>query len=478
MAYSTYQRFSYSCMECNKTLASSIDVKKCRKCSMELCRRCYTKHGGVCSWCLEAAADEPLWLVKLAKILMALSPVFGFLVPSPVPIAFLLPTNPMNWLWAAVYTGVFLIVFGILLGSAKAAALKSIVVKIPPRAAPTQARDETPQLQPAPSMQTQTTTSMAEQPYNPQLGNVQMDATPLHGAAARAQEPSLVFDIAGTGIDVAEAAPAGGSGPAAVPPEVSLAGGEADAGEREAPPAAEVDTSSAGDQADHPPAAQGSPLLDASEEPGDAQDSSISSLDAQLFSDISGGEDRPPEVPIAAPDGATTASPAWEQQEGIPPTAGSEEGDTNPPAVQGGDASGGWQEIEPFAELPLDEQAPPDIVPEGPPQAVPAGDEAAAAPEEEGRPASEPMAPAVGAQIEDAGTEAVIQDQGEVTLITEEPTAGADGGSQQLPAVDAGMLPPADRSMDGPPPLKCPNCGRALDDSDVFCPNCGFEVQR
>nr|MDO8119003.1 zinc ribbon domain-containing protein [Candidatus Sigynarchaeota archaeon] len=63
---------------------------------------------------------------RIAKVLIFLSPLVGFFVPAPVPIIFLLQTNQINWLWGFFYTGIFLMISGILLVSAKAAVLKSI----------------------------------------------------------------------------------------------------------------------------------------------------------------------------------------------------------------------------------------------------------------------------------------------------------------------------------------------------------------
>jgi hypothetical protein len=170
MTYNSYAVSSYNCMECNHTIHAASYVKKCRKCSMDLCGSCFTKHGGVCAWCFEAAADTPLWLIRIAKILLIFSPLFGFLVPAPMPIMLLLITNPYNWLWGLMYTGLFLMGFGIVIGSAKAAAIKSIVLSPSSLKSPPVARDEPLHLQ-APRLNPPiVTSSAAEQIYDPSHG--------------------------------------------------------------------------------------------------------------------------------------------------------------------------------------------------------------------------------------------------------------------------------------------------------------------
>ncbi len=127
-------------MECN-TKIPAVSLKKCKKCAINLCESCFKKHGNICIWCLQAAADRPLWLVRISKVLIAMSPLIGFFVPAPIPIIFLLQTNQVNWLWGFFYTGIFLMISGILLASARAAVLKSIIVTEPSSTTSTHAID-------------------------------------------------------------------------------------------------------------------------------------------------------------------------------------------------------------------------------------------------------------------------------------------------------------------------------------------------
>lgn len=129
MSYGYMNHFRLHCMQCNDAIISSANVKTCRVCSMDLCARCYRKNAHACVWCFKEAANEPLWQIKMAKILMGLSPVLGFLVPAPVPIIFMLGSNPINWMWGSLYTGVFLLVAVILCEFAKIAAVKSILMQ-------------------------------------------------------------------------------------------------------------------------------------------------------------------------------------------------------------------------------------------------------------------------------------------------------------------------------------------------------------
>ncbi len=481
MAYTTYQQFTYSCMECGQMMASSIQVKNCRKCSMELCSKCYTKHGSVCIWCLEAASATPLWLMKIAKILMVLSPLFGFLVPAPIPVVFLLITNPINWLWAAVYTGMFLIVSGILLGSAKAAALKSIVVKIPPPTtpAPAPARDEPALLQAAVPKQSMTYVSMAEQPYNPQLGNVQASTPPLRGMSAQIQEPSLVFDITGAKIDAAEEMPANSAGPTATP-ETQLLG---------ASPQLVTPTNSPGE------AGEGS---------DQQQNLSISSLDSQLLGDISSGEDQQPGVAIDHPDDFVTDHPVLEGQESLQKPIENEEKGAKPLEWQAGGAVDEEQAIQAPTEQ-LIEQVSTDTATADVPQEFQAGVDLPGEPEQQveqvstdtatadvpqefpasvdvpGEPeqqlVGEPLAPSDEALVENEEQEVVPPSQDGANLLVDEPRADAIN-DEPAPEPEAQALPSADHGNDVPSPNRCPNCGKEFDAAvDVFCTDCGFDLK-
>jgi hypothetical protein len=462
-------------MECNKTINSSTIVKKCRKCGMDLCESCYKKHGSVCIWCLEAAADTPLWLIRIAKILMLLSPLFGFLVPAPVPIVLLLQTNEANWLWGFVYTGVFLMVFGILLGSAKTAALKSIVVKASSPAAPTPVRDETALLQPAPTVQTTTHVSMAEQPYNPQIGNVQMNAAPLHSASAPVQDNNLVFDIASANANVATPAPtpAGGSAPepiAAPPTEFpgSNDAQEAPSTEAQAPETAPFESISQ-------PVPPVSPSQDAPHKDDQPLEPSISSLDSQLLGDISGG-DQQLEAPIARPDDTTTNHFTPEGDISLQPSTVDAHSEATPVEEQVGDAGEGERVEQPPAEQQQIEQGLADSTPGFVPQEIPADTNAPVAPEQQ-VPVSELIAVPGDSLSENKVPDVISLDQNGSNLHVEEPKTDAIS-AEPTPASDSLVFTSIDQGNNGPSSLKCANCGKDLDAADVFCTDCGFDVKK
>ncbi|MEX2683208.1 MAG: hypothetical protein Q6373_016605 [Candidatus Sigynarchaeota archaeon] len=510
----SYQSYTASCMECGATITYSVAVKKCRKCSMELCKKCYAKHGGLCIWCLEAAADTPLWLIKIAKIFMALSPVFGFLVPAPVPIAFLLQSNVVNWLWGFVYSGVFLIVFSILLGSAKAAALKSIVVKASPPAAPKQERDETALLSPPTTVQTTMTTSRAEQPYNPQLGGVQMNAVPLHAASAQAQERSLVFDIAAASPDATTMIPPEAGSTATTTAVAAQAAVQGDNDTQEPPSAIDRALEAAEAKSDRQSDSPASPT----DQP---QDLSIQSLESQLLGEISGCEVQPPATAGAHPE-ETIASgtiaechddvqapveyqpiekapvePVPVPPEGImPATEPAISPDVGPsdraepalttppvePAFASEPAATPVVDVSGVSPLHGDVAPAVESARASEPAATTSGAQnespvqGAIAPAVQTAPAGEPVVAQVDRRSEIPGPGASIPGQGESEFPVDAPRAD-EIRVEPTPEPEPRPLPSKDQGDDKPFPRKCPNCGRGYTADDVFCPDCGFALK-
>ncbi len=458
-------------MECNKTINSSILVKKCRKCGMDLCESCYKKHGSVCIWCFGDAADTPLWLIRIAKILMALSPLFGFLVPAPVPIMLLLQTNTANWLWGFVYTGAFLMVFGILLGAAKAAALKSIVVKTSTPAATTPVRDVPALSQPAPTVLTTTQVSKAEQPYNAQNMNVQMSTPSQDGANAQVQDNNLVFDIAAANNNVTE-------------PESKLAGGVAsdsidaptagvpEGNDAQETPSAEAQAPEiAPIEAIPQPVPSASTPQDASQEDKQSQDLSISSLDLQLLGDVSGGKPKIEEL-IARPDGTEANQLHPEGDAGFQPSIENARAEAILLEEQGGDACEGEKVV---AEAQQIEQGLTDPKLDTVPQEIPASADARITTEQE-VPTIEPVA-APGESLNEnsePAVEALSQDGS--NHVVEKPTTDAIYSELTSPS-ESLVFTPVDEGIKGPSSLKCSYCGKDLTAEDVFCPNCGFDVK-
>jgi len=462
-------------MECNQAITSSIDVKKCRKCSMDLCKNCYTKHGSVCIWCLEAAADTPLWLMKIAKILMIFSPLFGFLVPAPVPIVFLLQTNVLNWLWGFVYTAVFLMVLGILLGSAKAAALKSIVVTIPSPVTPTPVKGEVALPQPAPSKQTTTNTSITEQPYNPQLNNVQT-SSPLHGSSARVQDVPLVFDIAGGNSDVTPTASTEARSPVEDPTIITQKGGSGgnDAQETHSAGGPVLETETI--QADHQVIVPTSPPQDATEGEGSqSQNASISWLDSQLRDEVS-REDQRLEAPMARPDGIMTDHLAPEGHESLQSSTESERHDAIQLDVQIGCAGEGEQVVQAPVEQQQREQELVHPAPASIAQEILDDKKTPDIPKQEVLDI-ETIAPLGEALNENKTLNIASLNQDGSGLHVEEPITDAVN-VEPKPASDSRISPPIDRGNNGPSSTKCPNCGKDLIATDVVCSGCGFGLKK
>jgi len=93
-----------------------------------LCEKCARKHGGLCIWCLEAVPDEKRWALSLIKLVIGLSIVLGFLIPAPMPLLFLVQSNPVLWGFGFLYGFIFLILFTILYHVVKERAIKAVKI--------------------------------------------------------------------------------------------------------------------------------------------------------------------------------------------------------------------------------------------------------------------------------------------------------------------------------------------------------------
>lgn len=115
-------------MECGKTIRQKAAVKKCKKCTMDLCFSCSSKHGGLCIWCLDEIPDRLLWQKKFTFLLF-LGPLLFLFLPAPVPIVAFLGRNLNLWWVLLAYGGLFTILFFI----ARAHLRKKIMNSIPER---------------------------------------------------------------------------------------------------------------------------------------------------------------------------------------------------------------------------------------------------------------------------------------------------------------------------------------------------------
>lgn len=115
-------------MECNATLRSDTERKKCKKCGMDLCKNCYKKHNMVCIWCFNGASDESLWAMKFTGNLLKLTPLLAFLVPMPYPLIITLFTNYRAWGLVFLFMAILFVIFGIAYGAAHKKFVDSIVI--------------------------------------------------------------------------------------------------------------------------------------------------------------------------------------------------------------------------------------------------------------------------------------------------------------------------------------------------------------
>ncbi|MHA1684554.1 MAG: double zinc ribbon domain-containing protein [Promethearchaeota archaeon] len=138
----TYTYSTHHCMECDNVIPR-VSITKCKKCGMEICKKCLRKGKGFCSWCIDEAPDEYRWMDKFATMLLFLSPVFGFLLPLPQPIIWLaIQSNLKLLIWGAVYTTVFIIIFSIIKSKSRKGLIRSTKSRTPSIVATRQSRDE------------------------------------------------------------------------------------------------------------------------------------------------------------------------------------------------------------------------------------------------------------------------------------------------------------------------------------------------
>ena len=113
MAYNLYASTKYTCMECDTTIKYRKLVKNCEKCGMDLCKKCYKKHNTVCIWCFNGASDQSLWTMKFIGLLLKLTPILAFLVPTPIPLFITVFMNQKQWGYLFLFMGFLFLIFGI-----------------------------------------------------------------------------------------------------------------------------------------------------------------------------------------------------------------------------------------------------------------------------------------------------------------------------------------------------------------------------
>nr|MDO8114164.1 hypothetical protein [Candidatus Sigynarchaeota archaeon] len=86
----SYTSLIYKCMECNTTSYDDAFIKKCAKCSMDICVTCYKKHDHLCIWCFQHVPKEYLWMKRLAILAFIIAPIAVLMLPAPAPLVMLL----------------------------------------------------------------------------------------------------------------------------------------------------------------------------------------------------------------------------------------------------------------------------------------------------------------------------------------------------------------------------------------------------
>ena len=168
------------------------------------------------------------------------------------------------------------------------------------------------------------------------------------------------------------------------------------------------------------------------------------------------------EAPIARPDVANADHLSPEGDVSLQPSIEKIQVDATPIDENIGGAGEEGQVVQTPAERPQMEQGLVDQAPDSVSQEIPQDVNSLDAPEQQvlvGEPTVDPLS------------------QDGSSLQVEAPITDAQG-AEPTPASDSLVFAPIDQSDSDPSLLKCTNCGRDIDASDIFCPDCGFDVKK